>query len=395
MTTSLITGATAGIGHEYAVQLAARGDDLVLVARNAERLETVAAGLRAAYGVAVEVLAADLVDRDQLALVEARLADRERPIDLLVNNAGFGLKKRFLDNTVEEETEMLEVLVTAVLRLSHAALGPMAERGSGGIINVSSVAAFLPRGSYSAAKAWVNSFSEWAHLEYKSRGVKVMALCPGFTKTEFHERMQVTRGDGFMWLDVDFLVRRSLQDFEKGRAYSIPGAQYRTITVLTKAIPNRVLRLTQSVGRPLSRLGPQLVERAGWPDQPSGCRAAGRSGSSARSGSMGSGLGLGVTGSVVTWLPDGQGPFVGPVRESSVGERPERLGPMVAPAQRRQAIGMGLPGGPPSIDRDVLLDVVEVAYLRRTTDTRDRHRSCRGTGLPRPSAPAGHADRRP
>ncbi len=249
MTTSLITGATAGIGHEYAVQLAARGDDLVLVARNAERLETVAAGLRAAYGVAVEVLVADLVDRDQLALVEARLADRERPIDLLVNNAGFGLKKRFLDNTVEEETEMLEVLVTAVLRLSHAALGAMAERGSGGIINVSSVAAFLPRGSYSAAKAWVNSFSEWAHLEYKSRGVKVMALCPGFTKTEFHERMQVTRGDGFMWLDVDFLVRRSLQDFEKGRAYSIPGAQYRTITILTKAIPNRVLRLTQSIGR--------------------------------------------------------------------------------------------------------------------------------------------------
>ena len=249
MTTSLITGATAGIGHEYAVQLAARGDDLVLVARNAERLETVAAGLRAAYGVAVEALVADLVERDQLALVEARLADRERPIDLLVNNAGFGLKKRFLDNTVEEETEMLEVLVTAVLRLSHAALGPMAERGSGGIINVSSVAAFLPRGSYSAAKAWVNSFSEWAHLEYKSRGVKVMALCPGFTKTEFHERMQVTRGDGFMWLDVDFLVRRSLQDFEKGRAYSIPGAQYRTITTLTKAIPNRVLRLTQSIGR--------------------------------------------------------------------------------------------------------------------------------------------------
>ena len=249
MTTSLITGATAGIGHEYARQLAARGDDLVLVARNAERLDEVAAAFRSAHGVEVEVLVADLVDRDQLALVEARLADRERPIDLLVNNAGFGLRKRFLDNTVAEETEMLEVLVTAVLRLSHAALGPMAERGSGGIINVSSVAAFLPRGTYSAAKAWVNSFSEWAHLEYKSRGVTVMSLCPGFTKTEFHERMQVTPGDGFMWLDVDFLVRKSLQDFDKGRAYSIPGAQYKTIIALTRAIPNRVLRLTQSVGR--------------------------------------------------------------------------------------------------------------------------------------------------
>jgi uncharacterized protein len=249
MTVSLITGATAGIGHEYARQLAARGDDLVLVARDGTRLEQVAEDLRRAHQVEVEVLVADLVDRADLARVEARLADLARPVDLLVNNAGFGLKKRFLDNTADEETAMLEVLVTAVLRLSHAALGAMAERGHGGIINVSSVAAFLPRGSYSAAKAWVNSFSEWAHLEYKSRGVKVMALCPGFTKTEFHERMEVRRGDGFMWLDADFLVRRSLEDFEKGRAYSIPGAQYKTITMLTKAIPNRVLRLTQSIGR--------------------------------------------------------------------------------------------------------------------------------------------------
>ena len=246
---ALITGATAGIGHEYAVQLAARGDDLVLVARNGARLEEVAEELRRAHQVEVEVLVADLTDRADLARVEARLADHDRPIDLLVNNAGFGLKKRFLDNTADEETEMLEVLVTAVLRLTHAALGAMAERGHGGIINVSSVAAFLPRGSYSAAKAWVNSFSEWAHMEYGPRGVQVMALCPGFTKTEFHERMQVKRGDGFLWLDVDFLVRKSLEDFEKGRAFSIPGAQYKTITALTKAVPNRVLRLAQSMGR--------------------------------------------------------------------------------------------------------------------------------------------------
>lgn len=249
MSVSLITGATAGIGHEYAVQLAARGDDLVLVARDSARLEQVAEDLRRAHGVEVEVLVADLTDREQLATVETRLADRDRPVDLLVNNAGFGLKKRFLDNTADDETAMLEVLVTAVLRLSHAALGAMAERGHGGIINVSSVAAFLPRGTYAASKAWVNSFSEWAHLEYKSRGVKVMALCPGFTKTEFHQRMEVKRGEGFMWLDVDFLVRESLKDFDKGRVYSIPGAQYKTIRVLTTAIPNRVLRLTQSMGR--------------------------------------------------------------------------------------------------------------------------------------------------
>ncbi|QBX56373.1 SDR family oxidoreductase [Nocardioides seonyuensis] len=249
MTTSLITGATAGIGLEFARQLAARGDDLVLVARDTERLEDVAATLRSSYDVTVEVLPADLTERAGLARVEARLGDRDQPVDLLVNNAGFGLKKRFLDNSVEEETAMLEVLVTAVMRLSHAALGPMAERGTGGIINVSSVAAFLPRGTYSAAKAWVNSFSEWAHLEYASRGVRVMSLCPGFTKTEFHQRMEVKRGDGFMWLEPDFLVSRALDDFAKGRAYSIPGAQYRTITALSRVIPNRALRLAQSMGR--------------------------------------------------------------------------------------------------------------------------------------------------
>ena len=247
--TALVTGATAGIGHAFAEQLAARGDDLVLVARDVERLEKVAAELRASYGVEVETLPADLVEPDQLARVEARLGDRDRPVDLLVNNAGFGLKQRFLDNPVDAEQAMLDVLVTAVLRLSHAALGPMTERGHGGVINVSSVAAFLPRGTYAAAKAWVNSFSEWAANEYRSQGVTVMALCPGFTKTEFHERMDVKRGSGLMWLDVDFLVRRALQDFDKGRVYSIPGAQYRTIVGLSRLIPSRVLQAYQSIGR--------------------------------------------------------------------------------------------------------------------------------------------------
>ncbi len=247
--TSLVTGATAGIGLEFARQLAARGDDLVLVARDTARLDEVAEDLRRGFGVEVEALSADLVEAGQLATVEARLLATDRPIDLLVNNAGFGLKQRFLDNPVEAEQAMLDVLVTAVLRLSHAGLRAMTERGSGGIINVSSVAAFLPRGTYAAAKAWVNSFSEWAHHEYADRGVVVMALCPGFTKTEFHQRMDVTRGTGFMWLEPEFLVRRALADFDKGRAYSIPGAQYRTITALTRLVPNRALQAYQSIGR--------------------------------------------------------------------------------------------------------------------------------------------------
>ena len=247
--TALVTGATAGIGLEFARQLAARGDDLVLVARDTARLAGVAADLRREHDVEVETMTADLVRPDQLATVEARLLDADRPVDLLVNNAGFGLKKRFLDNPVDDEEAMLDVLVVAVLRLSHAALRSMTERGQGGIINVSSVAAFLPRGSYAAAKAWVNSFSEWAHHEYKPRGVTVMTLCPGFTKTEFHQRMDVRRGTGFMWLEPEFLVRRALEDFDKGRACSIPGAQYRTITALTRLIPNRALQAYQSIGR--------------------------------------------------------------------------------------------------------------------------------------------------
>jgi len=246
---ALVTGSTAGIGLEFAHQLAARGHDLVLVARNQERLDAVAAELRTAYGVGVEVLPADLADRASLATVEARLANPESPIDLLVNNAGFGLKGRFLDNPVEQEQAMLDVLVTAVMRLSHAALGAMAARGSGGVINVSSVAAFLPRGTYAAAKAWVNSFSEWAANEYRPAGVTVMALCPGFTKTEFHERMGVRRGTSFLWMEPKPLVARALSDFDKGRTFSIPGAQYRAIVALTKVIPSRALQGYQSMGR--------------------------------------------------------------------------------------------------------------------------------------------------
>jgi short-subunit dehydrogenase len=247
--TALVTGPTAGIGRSFADQLAARGHDLVLVARTEARLAEVAEELRREHGVRVEVLAADLTDRAQLAVVEARLADPDRPVELLVNNAGFGLKERFLDNDADAETAMLDVLVTAVLRLTHAALGPMSERGHGGIINVSSVAAFLPRGTYAAAKAWVNSFTEWAANEYRPRGVTVMALCPGFTKTEFHERMDVKRGTGPLWLDPDKLVATALADFDKGRVYSIPSPQYKAIVTLSRLIPNRALQGYQSIGR--------------------------------------------------------------------------------------------------------------------------------------------------
>lgn len=249
--TALVTGATAGIGREFAEQLAARDHDLVLVARDASRLERTAAELRERYGVEAEVLAADLGDREQLARVEARLADAERPVDVLVNNAGFGLKGRFLDNTIEQEQAHLDVLVVAVMRLTHAALGPMVARGSGDVVNVSSVAGFLPRGTYSAAKAYVTSFSEWAHHEYAAAGVRVMALCPGFVRTEFHQRMQVGRGSApeFLWLQAPDLVRAALADLEAGKAVSVPSLKYKAIVTGARYVPTGLLQRFQSLGR--------------------------------------------------------------------------------------------------------------------------------------------------
>jgi short-subunit dehydrogenase len=249
MPTALVTGATAGIGLEFARQLAARGHHLVLVARDTERLESVASDIQATYGVGAEVLTADLTDRAELAIVEERVASPDRPVELLVNNAGFGLKRRFLDNDVDQEQAMLDVLVVAVMRLSHAALGAMTARGSGGIINVSSMAAFLPRGTYGAAKAYVNSFGAWAANEYRPRGVTVTTLCPGFTKTEFHERMEVRRGSGYLWLEADYLVSECLADFDKGKVRSIPGRQYKAMAAATRMVPTRLSQRFQTVGR--------------------------------------------------------------------------------------------------------------------------------------------------
>lgn len=249
--TALVTGPTAGIGAAFARQLAERGHDLVLVARDQARLEALADELRGRYGVQTEVLVADLADREQLARVERRVADPDRPVHLLVNNAGFGHKQPFLENSVEDEQRMLDVLVTAVLRLTHAALGAMVARGDGQIVNVSSIAGYLPRGTYSAAKAYVTSLSRWADATYRDRGVRVMALLPGFTKTEFHARMDVSRrsAPSWMWLDADRLVRDALADLDAGRPVSIPSRRYKALAALSRAVPLRVLARFQRVGR--------------------------------------------------------------------------------------------------------------------------------------------------
>lgn len=249
--TALVTGATAGIGAAFVRHLAALGYGLVLVARDAERLDAQAARLRA-RGTAAEVLAADLSDRQQLQKVEQRLADPAQPIDLLVSNAGFGMKTPFLVSDVEAEQQMIDVMVTPTMRLSHVAANAMKQRGSGAIVTTSSVAGFLPGGSYSAAKAYVTMLAEALAAELRGTGVRAMALCPGFTRTEFHQRaaMNVRSVPRIMWLDADRLVAHAMDDLAKGRVVSVPGWQYKAFAGLLGVLPRPVLRRLARGGSP-------------------------------------------------------------------------------------------------------------------------------------------------
>lgn len=247
MTTALVTGAGAGIGREFCEQLAARGDDLVVVARNAERLASMKVDLEQRHGVGVELLVADLADADDLQRVADRLADRNAPIDILVNNAGFGVKTAFLDTPVEKEIESIDVMVKAVVVLTHAAGAAMRERGRGTVVNVSSVASFLASGTYSAAKSYVTVFSESIAAQWHGTGVSVTALCPGFTHTEFHERggIAVDKTSPVakrLWLDADRLVADCLADVDAGKVVSVPGRQYKAITGLLRVVPRRLVR---------------------------------------------------------------------------------------------------------------------------------------------------------
>lgn len=243
MSAALVTGASAGIGNAFVRRLARDRNDLVLVSRNEVRLKELADELRTTYGVEVEVLVADLSEDAGCRLVEARLADRSRPIDLLVNNAGYGVNSRFVTGDVEAEEQMMRVLVRAVMRLTRAALPGMVDRGQGAVINVSSVASYVPHGTYSAAKAWVTSFSIGLSADLAGTGVRVQALCPGYTHTEFHERagIDMRRTPEWMWLDADQVVDDSLAALARDRVVCIPGTQYKAAVALARAVPARVL----------------------------------------------------------------------------------------------------------------------------------------------------------
>lgn len=248
MATALITGPATGIGRAFADKLAREGYDLVLVSRDEARLKETAADLTRLHGVACEVLVADLTAAEDLARVEERF--RTGPIEVLVNNAGFGQKKPFWANPIEVEESQLDLLVRVVLRLTHAAVLPMIERGSGAVINVSSVAGFVPRGSYSAHKSWVTNFTAGLAIELHSRGVAVMALCPGFVRTEFHERMGMDKTiiPSFMWLNATELVDAAWKDLMRGKAISIPTRRYKLIVAATRYIPRALIARVSTVG---------------------------------------------------------------------------------------------------------------------------------------------------
>lgn len=242
MAVALITGPTAGIGLAFARKLAAQRWDLVLVSRDADRLQAVAAELRGEHGVTTEVLPADLATDTRA--VERRLADPANPVDLLVNNAGFTLRKPFLANDIADEERMLDVLVRAVLRLTHAALPGMLERGRGGVVNVSSVAGWVPRGTYSAAKAWVTSFTEGLQPQLAGTGVRAMALAPGFTRTEFHERAEMSMSGlpSWLWLDAGDLADAALRDLRAGKTVSVPGPVYKVAATVVPRLPRPLVR---------------------------------------------------------------------------------------------------------------------------------------------------------
>lgn len=240
MATALITGGTSGIGAEFARQLAAEGFDLVLVARDAKRLEQMAAELP----VNVEVFPADLLDRAQVAKVAERIEDPDRPIEVVVNNAGFSVHTLLTDRDLTNHDRGFEVMMRAVLVLSGAAGRAMAARGHGRIINVSSTAGFVTLGSYSAIKAWVTSFSESLAVELRGTGVHVTALCPGYVHTEFHERGNVSTSKipDFLWVPLESTVRTALRDSARGKVVSIPSVRYKAFIGLARHAPRSWLR---------------------------------------------------------------------------------------------------------------------------------------------------------
>ena len=239
---ALVTGATAGIGESFTRLLADNNYNIVLVARDVPRLEERARALEAQYKISTHVIQADLTTESGCGVIEQYISNNQ--IDVLINNAGFGLNKAFTMSSLEAEQQMLDVLVRTPMRLMHSVLPGMKQRNKGVIINVSSVAGFIAGGSYSASKSYMTVISESLNTELAGTNVKVSALCPGFTRTEFHQRARMSMKGlpNFMWLNSDELVKKAWTDALRGEAVSIPGWQYRVLTFVIQTLPRSLVR---------------------------------------------------------------------------------------------------------------------------------------------------------
>lgn len=239
---ALVTGATSGIGESFTRLLASNRYDIVLVARDLPRLQERALSLEEKFGIKTHVIQADLATDEGCLKVERYIAENQ--IDVLINNAGFGTSKPFTMSSLEIEQQLLDVLVRTPMRLMHVALPLMKQRNNGVIINVSSVAGYIAGGSYSAAKSYLTVLTESLHTELAPTNVKISALCPGFTRTEFHQRgkMSMKALPNFLWLNSDRLVEQAWRDALKGEAISVPGWQYKLLLLIVNLVPRSIVR---------------------------------------------------------------------------------------------------------------------------------------------------------
>jgi len=256
---ALVTGASSGIGREIARQVAARGADVVAVARREDQLQALAVEVEANGDQRVEIMVADLQDPGDLARVERRIADAESPIDLVVNNAGFGASGHLIERSVDLADGQVRLNILALTRLSHAALATMVPRGRGGLLNVSSVAGFQPvpgSATYAATKAFVTSFTDALHEEVRDAGVHVTALCPGFTRTEFQQVADAAPDSGsgslpaVVWMSAESVARAGLDAVARNDTICVPGLGYKILSGATGVLPRGVVRL---VTRTLAR----------------------------------------------------------------------------------------------------------------------------------------------
>jgi short-subunit dehydrogenase len=239
---AVVTGATAGIGESFTRILAHEGFNIVLVARDLERMKARAADLESRFNINTTIIQADLATDDGCAKVEKYISENQ--IEVLINNAGFGINKAFSVSDIDSEQQLLDVLVRTPMRLMHTVIPQMKERNSGAIINVSSVAGWIAGGTYSASKSYLTVLSESLHTEMSGTGVKISALCPGFTRTEFHQRgrMRMNGLPEFMWLSADRVVLQAWKENQNGKVLSVPGWQYLILSTVSRFGPRPLVR---------------------------------------------------------------------------------------------------------------------------------------------------------